>query len=197
MDSMRLEKQMQFLLEIDKLKSILRQNYLADGSRRENDTEHSWHLAMMVMVLSEYFTGLDTLKTIKMTLIHDIVEIDAGDTFAYDEIGYLDKEQREKLAAERIFGILPSDQAEEMYSLWSEYEEMKSDEALCASIADRLQPLTLNISTGGAMWRAHGVTMQDVLKRNKVTLDRAPEAIAEYVKNLISDAQQKGFFTNR
>ena len=106
MDLDRLNKQMQLIIEIDKVKSVLRQNFISDGSRRENDSEHSWHLAMMVVILSEYFKGADILKTVKMVLIHDLVEIYAGDTFAYDEKGYLDKDEREQAAADRLFALL-------------------------------------------------------------------------------------------
>jgi len=194
MDIPRFEQQMQFLLEIDKLKSVQRQNLLADGSRQENDTEHSWHLAMMVMVLSEYFPGMDILKAVKMTLIHDIVEIYAGDTFAYDEKGYEDKEEREMKAAEKIFGLLPGDQASEMHSLWREFEGMESQEAVCASIVDRLEPFTLNISTGGEMWKRNGVTPDKVLKRNRITFERGPSAFSEYIEKQLKMAEENGFF---
>lgn len=196
MELSRLEQQMQFLIEIDKLKSIFRQNYLADGSRRENDTEHSWHLAMMVMVLSEHFDGLDVLKTLKMVLIHDLVEIYAGDTFAYDEQANLDKDFRERSAADKIFSLLPSDQAEELTGLWEEFERMDTQEAKCAAIADRIQPLTLNICSEGIMWQKHGVTVEKVLKRNKIVLENAPKVIAEYVCSKIAESAEKHYFYN-
>lgn len=194
MELSRLQQQMQFLIEIDKLKSIFRQNYLSDGSRRENDSEHSWHLAMMVIVLSEHFEGIDVLKTLKMVLIHDMVEIYAGDTFAYDEKANLDKESREKAAAEKIFSLLPSEQAAEFTGLWQEFERIDSVEALCAATVDRLEPLTLNICTKGRMWHEHHVNVEKVFKRNKVVLDNGPEIISEYVRNIIADATEKQYF---
>ncbi|NLV37225.1 MAG: HD domain-containing protein [Clostridiaceae bacterium] len=190
----RLQQQMQFLKEIDKLKSIYRQNYLSDGSRRENDSEHSWHLAMMVIILSEHFEGIDTLKTLKMVLIHDLVEIYAGDTFAYDEKANLDKELREKIAAQKIFSLLPPEQAAEFTGLWEEFERMDSTEALCAASVDRIQPLTLNICSKGKMWHEHRVTVEKVLKRNKLVLDRAPEVISEYVRETIAEAAENKCF---
>jgi putative hydrolases of HD superfamily len=194
MELSRFEQQMRFLIEIDKLKSIFRQNYLADGSRRENDTEHSWHLAMMVIVLAEHFEGTDILKTLKMTLIHDMVEIYAGDTFAYDEKGYLDKEEREKKAAEKIFSMLPSEQATEFKELWQEFERTDTKESLCAAIFDRIQPLILNTCSDGKMWHEHMVTVEKVLKRNKMVFDNAPEVISKYVRNKIAEASEKEYF---
>lgn len=194
MEQSRFEQQMKFLTEIDGLKSIYRQNYLADGSRRENDVEHSWHLAMMVMVLAEHFEGLNNLKTIKMVLIHDIVEIYAGDTFAYDEKGYEDKEDREQKAAKRIFSLLPADQKKEFTALWQEFEEMESQEALCASFMDRIQPLLMNYSTKGKMWKEHKVTADKVRIRNKIVLEKAPACMKEYVDNIIKIAEEKGYF---
>lgn len=196
MELSRLEQQMQFLIEIDKLKTVFRQNYLADGSRRENDSEHSWHLAMMVIVLSEHFEGIDVLKTVKMVLIHDIVEIYAGDTFAYDEEGHLDKEEREKMAAEKIFSLLPSEQAKEFTELWQEFERMDSKEALCAASVDRIQPLTLNMCARGRMWQEHRITVDKVLKRNKVVFESAPRIISEYVRGKIDEAAEKQYFYN-
>ena len=194
MGQTRFEQQMKFLLEIDALKSVIRQNYLSDGARRENDVEHSWHLAMMVMVLEEHFEGLDVLKTIKMALIHDIVEIYAGDTFAYDEKGYEDKDEREQLAAKKIFSMLPEDQEREYTELWKEFEALESKEALCAAIADRLQPLTMNFGSEGKMWLNKGVTAEMARKRNMIVLDKAPQCIKEYVEELIRAGSEKGFF---
>lgn len=194
MEISRLEQQMQFLIEIDKVKSVFRQNLLADGSRRENDAEHSWHMAMMVIILSEYFEGLDVLKTLKIVLIHDIVEIYAGDTFAYDEKAQLDKEFREKISAEKIFALLPLDQGAEYIELWQEFERMDSNEALCAAIVDRIQPLTLNISTEGMMWLKNKVTVDKVLKRNEIVFKNAPEIISNYVQKIIDEAAEKQYF---
>jgi putative hydrolase of HD superfamily len=192
----RLEQQMDFLIEIDKLKAVFRQNCLADGSRRENDSEHSWHLAMMVIVLAEHFEGIDILKTVKMALIHDIVEIYAGDTFAYDEQANLDKDYREQQAAEKIFSLLPAEQASEFKGLWQEFERMDSRESLCAATMDRLQPLTLNICSEGKMWRQHHVTVGKVLQRNKIVFDNAPEIIVKYFRDQIAEASEKQLFYN-
>jgi putative hydrolase of HD superfamily len=194
MEQTRFDQQMKFLLEIDSLKSVIRQNYLSDGSRRENDVEHSWHMAMMVMVLAEYFEGLDVLKTIKMALMHDIVEIVAGDTFAYDEKGYEDKDEREQLAAKKIFSMLPGGQENEYTALWQEFEAMESKEALCASMMDRIQPLMMNTGSEGKMWLSRGVTAEMVRKRNRIVLDKAPQCIKEYVEGLIRAGSEKGFF---
>lgn len=194
MELLRLQQQMQFLIEIDKLKTILRRNYLSDGSRRENDSEHSWHLAMMVMVLAEHFEGLDVLKTIKMVLIHDLVEIYAGDTFAYDEKAHEDKEAREREAANKLFSLLPSNQAEEFIGLWQEFEVMETNEALCGAIVDRIQPLTLNMCAEGKMWHEYHITLEKVLKRNKLVLEKSPRIIWEYISGKIAEAAQKKYF---
>lgn len=131
----RLEKQIGFIVEVDRLKTILRQSSITDGSRRENDAEHSWHLAVMAVLLREYAeeSRLDLLKVIKMLLVHDLVEIDAGDTFAYDEEGHKDKAEREEAAAERLFSLLPEDQRDEIYELWREFEDRRTPEAKFAA----------------------------------------------------------------
>ena len=145
----RLKKQMNFILEIDKLKAVKRQTYLSDGVNKENDAEHSWHLAMMCLLLNEYANEkIDVLKTMSMVLIHDIIEIDAGDTYAYDEAGNQTKSEREKKAADRLFNILPEDQADMMMKLWREFEERKTPEAKFASAVDRVQPTMLNDASG-------------------------------------------------
>lgn len=190
----RLKSQMQFIIEIDKVKSVIRRNYLADGSRRENDSEHSWHLAMMVVILSEYFKGADILKTVKMALIHDLVEIYAGDTFAYDEQGYMDKDEREQAAADRIFTLLPGDQAEEYRRLWDEFERMDTDEAVFAAAVDRMQPLLLNSESKGKMWRERKVTKEMAMKRNRMVFEDTPDIIAEFVRKRIEDAASKHYF---
>ena len=165
----RLEKQMQFILELDKIKSIIRQTYLSDATRKENDAEHSWHIAIMAVVLNEYYEDVDLLKVIKMVLMHDVVEIDAGDTFCYDEKANEDKAEREQKAAERIYHILPSDQAQEYKDLWYEFEEGQTKEAVFANILDRLQPIMLNFKTNGKLWIENNVSQQQVLKRNEKT----------------------------
>lgn len=194
MDISRLEQQMQFILEIDKLKSILRQNYLSDGSRRENDTEHSWHLAMMVTVLAEYFEDADVLKTLKMVLIHDLVEIYAGDTFAYDEQGYLDKDEREQQAADKLFSMLPADQEKEYKELWQEFEAMETSEAIFAAAVDRIQPLLMNSASEGKMWKLLKVTRDKVMVRNKMVFENTPEVIADYVRNRINKSFENHYF---
>ena len=166
----RLEQQMKFIMEVDKLKNIIRQNYLADGSRKEDDADHSWHLAMMCAVLSEYANEqIDVLKTMTMVLIHDIVEIDAGDTYAYDEASNISKRERELEAADRIFNLLPEDQAKQMRDLWDEFEEGATPEAKFAVTLDRIHPFLLNAESGGSSWKEHGVTVSKVMKRNEVT----------------------------
>lgn len=188
----RLEKQMQFILELDKIKSIIRQTYVSDATRKENDAEHSWHIAIMAVVLNEYYEDVDLLKVIKMVLMHDVVEIDAGDTFCYDEKANEDKAEREQKAAERIYHILPSDQAQEYKDLWYEFEEGQTKEAVFANILDRLQPIMLNFKTNGKLWIENNVSQQQVLKRNEKTLSGARE-IANYLKNLLDKAVELGY----
>ena len=194
MDFTRLELQMQFIKEIDKIKQIIRQNHLADSSRRENDAEHSWHLAMIVVILSEYFQNIDLLKALKMVLIHDLIEIYAGDTFAYDEKENESKSQREKIAADKIFGFLPQDQSDELSSLWHEFENAESPEAIFSNIADRIQPLILNISSKGKMWIDKKVTMEKVVNRNSIVLNKGPKIIADYILKQINEANENNYF---
>lgn len=194
MEGDRLEKQMGFLLEIDKLKLVVRQNYLADGSRREDVAEHSWHLAMFVLILAEYFPGVNVLKAVKMALLHDLVEVYAGDTFAYDPEAQGDKEERERAAAERIFGLLPADQAAEIMALWAEFEEGRSLEAICAAVVDRMQPLALNSAAEGKMWRLCGVSVDMVRERNRLVFEHGPEVLADHVRRMIREAQRRGCF---
>lgn len=188
-----MERQINFVIEIDKLKSILRQTILVDRSKRENSAEHSWHIAVMAILFSEYARGsdIDILKVIKMTLIHDLVEIDAGDTYCYDEEGALDQRNREERGAKRIFGILPEDQAGEFLGLWKEFEEGKTAEALFAAALDRVQPLINNYNTDGEMWREHGIKSGQVVKRNSAVNKGAP-VLWEYTSQLIDDAVKRG-----
>lgn len=181
----RLKQQMDFLLEVDKLKQVTRQTYLADGSRKENDTEHSWHLALMCILLSEYSNEpIDLLKTMSMVLIHDIIELDAGDTYAYDTEANQTKRGREVAAAERIFHLLPDDQAAYLRSLWDEFEEACTPEARFALTLDKVQPLLLNDKSGGKSWIEHGVAEAQVLKRNENT-HLGSEELWSYAKELI------------
>ena len=162
----RLEQQLGFLVEIDRLKGVIRQTSLCDGSRRENSAEHSWHLAMMAVVLAEHGgTSIDIARVVSMVLVHDLVEIDAGDTFAYDAAGHVGKEEREQTAADRLFGMLPPDQTGEIRSLWDEFEAGVTAEARYANALDRLQPLLANHHSRGGSWRAHGVSKAQVLAR--------------------------------
>lgn len=193
----RLEKQMAFVEEVDKIKLIGRQNYLADGSRKENDAEHSWHLALMTMLLSEYSNEeIDVLKTMSMVLIHDIVEIDAGDTYAYDYEAQLSQREREEAAADRLFNILPEDQAKMMRALWEEFETCETPEARFAAAVDRVQPAMLNSASGGISWKEHGVTLSHVLGRNSKTAIGS-ETLWEYEKeNYIYKNVENGLLPN-
>jgi len=193
MQNNRLQKQLQFILEIDKLKKIVRQSPLSDQSRKENDAEHSWHLAVMAILLSEYAKEhqMDAFHVVKLALIHDLVEIDAGDTFCYDKIGNRQKLERETRAADRIFNILPQDQARQMRDLWDEFEARETPEACFAAALDRLQPLLLNYHTQGGTWREHGIKRQQVIQRNSPMQDGAPE-LWEYAEKLINKAVEKG-----
>lgn len=189
----RLKKQIDFILEIDKMKNLYRQTYVLHEERKENDAEHSWHLAIMAFMLSEYSNqSIDVLKIMKMVLIHDIVEIDAGDTYCYDEKGYSTKSEHEEAAAQRIFGLLPEDQRDEYYSLWREFEDSETNEARFAAILDRLQPLMLNYTKKGISWKEHGIYKEQVLNRNKEYFSESDE-IAELILSLIDDAAQKGW----
>lgn len=186
------EKQLAFIMELDKIKHVTRQNYLADGSRKENDAEHSWHLALMAFVLAEYANEkVDVLKTIKMVILHDVVEIDAGDTYAYDAEANYDKKERELKAAERIFGLLPPEQAEEYRKLWDEFEEMETPEAKFANTLDKIQPFLLNAASGGKSWKEHGVRKSQVLERNSRTSEGS-ESLWEYVKQQIDFQTRNG-----
>ncbi|MBC7765315.1 MAG: HD domain-containing protein [Hyphomonadaceae bacterium] len=179
----RLQKQLDFLKEIDKVKSIFRHNLLMDSSRHENDAEHSWHLAVMAMVLYEHGEAAEynLLHVIKMVLIHDLVEIDAGDTFCYDEVGNLDKEAREQLAANRIFGLLPQDQATEMQALWHEFELKQTPEAKFAAALDRVAPVLWNLNVQATTWDKFNVPYEKVIARNQPIEQFSPKVWA-YVK---------------
>lgn len=164
----RLEKQISFIVEIDKVKNIFRQTLLADGNRKENDAEHSWHIALMAILLKEYAEDeVDVLKVMTMVLLHDLVEIDAGDTYAYDTVAAASKREREVKAADRIFGMLPEDQGNYFRALWDEFEEYETADAKYAHLLDNLQPLLLNDASGGISWREHGVKKAQIYKRNE------------------------------
>ncbi|MBE5966315.1 MAG: HD domain-containing protein [Lachnospiraceae bacterium] len=192
----RLEEQIKFILEVDKLKNIVRQNYLVDGSRKEDDADHSWHLALMCAVLSEYAKEpIDVLKTMTMVLIHDIVEIDAGDTYAYDIKAHDTKRQRETAAADRIFHLLPPDQAEKIRALWEEFEEGVTPEARFAITLDHIQPLLLNSGSNGKSWKEHQVKLSQILHRNETTHEGS-ETLWEYGLGIIHRNVENGNITN-
>lgn len=189
----RLKQQISFILEIDKVKSIFRQSLIADKSRYENDAEHSWHLAIMAFLLSEHISEkIDLLKVIKMVLMHDLVEIDAGDTYCYDEKAKQDKREREERCAERIFAMLPENQCKEMYELWEEFELMETPEAKYAVALDRLQPVLLNYAAEGLSWKKHGIHIDQVLERNSRIQDSS-EIIWKYMEELLNDAVKRGY----
>ena len=192
-DPERLEKQLAFLVEVDKLKHIFRQTLLINGERHENDAEHSWHLALMAGLLVEYAAEptLDLMRVMRMVIVHDLVEIDAGDTYCYDVEGNRDKAEREQRAAERIFGLLPPDQGKETRTLWDEFESQETPEAKYAAALDRLQPLLHNYYTGGRKWQEHGVRRPQVIERNRHIADGAPQ-LWEYARQLIDDAVARG-----
>ncbi len=189
----RLEKQVQFILEVDKLKEIFRQTVCTQSRRAENDAEHSWHLCLAVIVLSEHanIAGLDVLRVLRMLIIHDLVEIDAGDTFAYDTERMADQHAREARAADRIFGLLPEDQAGDFRALWDEFEEKRTDESRFATAIDRFQPMLLNCRTEGAAWRRHGVTEDRVLARNAAVAEGSI-AIWDYARRMVRAAVEEG-----
>ena len=192
--SERLGRQMAFLREIDKLKSVYRRTLLMDGSRFENDAEHSWHLAVMAVLLAEHANtrGLDMAKVIRMVLAHDLVEIDAGDTYVYDTAGNVGKVEREKKAADRIFGLLPGDQAAEFRMLWDEFEARETPEARFAAALDRVQPLLHNFATQGIVWRQHGITSGRVAERNRHVAEGS-RALWAYAEGLIREAVARGY----
>lgn len=191
-DMERLNSQIKFIMEIDRLKQVFRQTYLSDGSRKENDTEHSWHLAVMAMLLGEYANKkIDVLKTMSMVLIHDIVEIDAGDTYAYDETGNTTKRQRELKAADRLFRILPEDQADHFRELWDEFEASETPEAKFALTLDKIQPLLLNDASGGISWKDNGVRLEQILKRNEPTPEGS-EVLWDFCKPILEKNVKNG-----
>ena len=188
----RIEKQMQFILEIDKEKQIKRKTLQSNGKDFEDDAQHAWHMAIMTLLLSEYSNEkIDVLKTISMLLIHDLVEIDAGDTYAYDEAGAKTKQERETKAADRIFGLLPDDQGTWFRELWEEFEAYETAEAKFAHVLDNAQPLLLNDASNGRSWAEHGVHKSQIYKRNEHTSEGSRE-IWEYMKKLVDKHIQLG-----
>ena len=188
----RMKKQLDFSLEIDKEKSIFRQTHLSNHGRNENDAEHSWHMVIMAYLLKEYANEkVDISRVMLMCLIHDIVEIDAGDTYAYDEEGIQTQKQREENAKQRIFSILPDDQKDELISLFDEFEECETPEAKYAHAMDNLQPLILNNNNGGGDWKEHGVTAEQVYKRQSKTR-LGSERLYEITDKIIQEHIKEG-----
>lgn len=191
MDMERLQEQFAFIKEIDKEKMITRQTYISDASRRENDAEHAWHTAVMAILLSEYANEkIDVLKTVTMLLIHDLVEIDAGDTYAYDEEGKKTQRMREERAADRIYAMLPKEQGHKLRELWEEFEERKTPEAKFARVMDNLQPMMLNDATDGKAWIEHGTELAQILARNRLTPEGSKE-LWDYAKTQWIDENVK------
>ena len=190
----KLKKQMDFLMEIDKLKNIFRQSLLSVDNRRENDAEHSWHLCMYAVVLEEYAPeGTDLLRAIKMMLVHDLVEIYAGDTYLYDVKGNETKAQRESEAAEKLYAILGKEQCEELKGYWLEFERNDTPEAKFANSLDRLQPIMLNYITRGEKWLVNHVTKAQVIERgSKLTKDAHP-ALRNFVLDILDESVEKGY----
>ena len=185
-------KQIEFIKEIDKLKYIQRRTKLINSDRNENDAEHSWHLAMMAIILAQHSNvEIDLLKVVKMVLIHDIVEIDAGDTFIYDTAKNHTNTDEELLAARRIFGILPQEQSEELIAIWEEFEAGESAEAKFARTMDRLEPLLQNVSNNGGTWKEFNVDYQKVYDKKKV-MENGSVTIWSYAENLIDESVEKG-----
>lgn len=193
MSKERLDRQFDFIREIDKEKFIKRQTYLSDGVNKENDAEHAWHMAIMTLLLGEYAKEeIDVLKTISMLLIHDLVEIDAGDTYAYDEEAKKTQAQREAVAAERIFGLLPEDQGKRFRALWEEFEARETAEAKFARTMDNLQPMMLNAATGGKSWSERGVALSQILKRNQYTAEGSEELWEYAYRNFLKPNVEQG-----
>ncbi|PKK36503.1 phosphohydrolase [Siphonobacter sp. SORGH_AS_0500] len=192
MEIENLLKQIEFIKEVDKLKYILRKTKLFNSDRNENDAEHSWHLALMAMVLVEHANfPVDLLKVIKMLLIHDIVEIDAGDTFIYDAQKSHDNTEEERAAAQRIFGLLPEDQAHELIALWEEFEAQQTNDAKFARAMDRLEPLLQNTSNNGGTWNEFGVNYDKVYAKKQV-IQRGSDTLWQYAEQLINDSVEGG-----
>jgi putative hydrolases of HD superfamily len=191
----RLERQIQFIVEIDKLKTVIRRTYLMDGQRRENTAEHSWHIAVMAMLLAEYANQpVDVPRVVKMALIHDIVEIDAGDTFIYDAKGATDKVERERAAADRLFALLPADQEAEFRALWDEFEERQTPESRFAASLDRFIPQLHNYNTKGGSWKEHGIPYDQVYAKN-LSMREGSEQLWQYAVGVLDKAVAECYLT--
>ena len=190
----RLEKQLALIIELDQLKSVLRRTRVKSADRRlENSGEHSWHVALMAVLMQEHANApVDIARVMKMLLIHDVVEIDAGDTFVYDVAASKEQEEKELKAAERLFGMLPSDQGDELFALWKEFEAAQSDDAKYAKALDRLIPMLLNYHNDGQSWKEHGVTREQALTINK-RIESGSVTLWGKAKELIEEATEKGW----
>ena len=189
----RLKKQLDFALEMDKQKGIGRQTYILNALRKENDAEHGWHLALMTLLLSEYSNeAIDVLRTVSMVIIHDVIEIDAGDTYAYDAVANKSKRERELKAADRIFSMLPEEQKEYFRGLWDEFEEKSTPEAKFATAMDSLQPIMLNDASNGLAWREHMVCASQVLNRATNKIKPGSEKLYNWAVELINENVKKG-----
>lgn len=194
MQNERFQQQIAFLLELDKLKNIYRQTLVLHEDRAENDAEHSFHLAIMACILAEHANEpVDVLHVMKMVLVHDVVEIDAGDTYCYDTKGYEDKAEREQKAADRLFALLPEEQEREFRGLWEEFEEKATPEAKFANALDRIQPMLLNYKKGGISWMKHGISEQQVTNRNIPTVSAGSDTIGEFAAEIIKAAKDAGY----
>lgn len=191
----KLRKQMEFVMEIDKLKNIFRHSLVTHSLRNENDAEHSWHLAIMCVILGEYAPeNTDILTCIKMVLAHDLVEIYAGDTYCYDYEAMKDKAKREEEAAEKLYSILSDEQKNDFISLWHEFEECKTKESVFANILDRLEPVMLNYYTGGKAWMEHNITKEEVLStRLHLVYEYGDIKLQNFVTELVENAYNKGY----
>lgn len=192
----RLAQQIQFILEVDKLKNVIRRTYVPGANRHENSAEHSWQLALMALTLAEHANEpVDVAQVMKMVVIHDIVEIDAGDTYFFDDAGTADKAEREQQAADRIFGLLPSDQAAELHRLWAEFEARQTPESRFANAIDRVMPLLLNYETRGKSWRENGIRNEQILSRMAHVADGS-EAIWQLIHSIVSAATAEGYLSD-
>ena len=193
LDRSRFTSQINFVLEMDKLKQIYRQTCILDKSRHENSVEHSWHIAIMALIFSEYATSkkIDLFRVVKMLLVHDLVEIDAGDTFCYDEKARINQHEREVQAANRLFKLLPEDQAVEFESLWNEFEECKTPSAKFANALDRIQPLINNYYSDGLVWQKNGIKSYQIKARYYNIMEITPK-LRDYASELIEKALSRG-----
>lgn len=194
-DDDALARRVRFALEVDRLKSVIRRTRLVDGSRHENTAEHSWHLAILALLLGDTAApGVDAARVLRMLLVHDIIEVDAGDTFAFDAHGYLDKDDRERAAAERLFGLLPAPQGGELRALWEEFEAGETVDARFAVALDRFQPLLMNFYGGGGSWREHGITRAQVLRR-MAPIEHGAPGLWPMVREVIDRACAEGWIS--